>query len=125
MDATKMTYADDSFDMVLDKGTLDALIVSPSSHGKCDKSLETSQNLIKEMARVLKKKTGKWLIITHGNPIARMFMFNKALDVDEFKILYSKESSLFCGSLQSAFGLRPADQYNAIEAQEAAHQHDL
>ena len=85
MDATKMTFEDESFDVIIDKGTLDALI--------CATDLIMSTNLLKEQLRVLKKKTGKWYIISHGKPHSRMFMFNKAFDVSKYQIKYCKEST--------------------------------
>jgi len=83
MDATNMRFVDSEFDVVIDKGTLDALI--------CATDLVLSTKLLSEMSRVLKKEDGKMYIISHGNPNTRMFMFNLAFEVKDYKISYCKE----------------------------------
>ena len=64
MDATRMDFRDDSFDVVIDKGTYDALA--------CDETDKTMiRNLTKEMLRVT-RKDGAVVIITNGVPQKRM-----------------------------------------------------
>jgi ubiquinone/menaquinone biosynthesis C-methylase UbiE len=57
MDATKMSFENNSFDCSIDKGTLDAIM--------CGNDPLPPANLIKEMIRVT-KKGGNICIITHG-----------------------------------------------------------
>lgn len=66
MDATKMTYEDAFFDLVIDKGTLDALY--------CDSDNVVSFKMIQEMARVC-NPLGNLLIITYGTPEERKELF--------------------------------------------------
>lgn len=64
MDATRMDFRDDTFDVVIDKGTYDALA--------CDETDKTMiHNLTKEMLRVT-RKNGALVIITNGVPQKRM-----------------------------------------------------
>jgi len=64
MDATRMDFRDDCFDVVIDKGTYDALA--------CDETDKTMiRNLTKEMLRVT-AKNGAVVIITNGVPQKRM-----------------------------------------------------
>jgi ubiquinone/menaquinone biosynthesis C-methylase UbiE len=46
MDATQMTFAEGEFDVVIDKGTLDALA--------CGSDYEVTNKMLREMVRVLK-----------------------------------------------------------------------
>ena len=62
MDATKMDFRDNSFDITIDKGTYDALACSEN-----DKSM--IRNLYLEMIRVTKHAV---VIITNGTPEKRM-----------------------------------------------------
>lgn len=59
MDARKMVYEDDSWDAVIDKGTLDAML--------CDKEtgLTNARELTSEACRVLKKAAGIIVFISH------------------------------------------------------------
>ena len=68
MDATKMTFENNFFDCVIDKGTLDAIM--------CGNDPIPPANLIKEMYRVT-KKGGNFCIITHGEPETRLNYFEK------------------------------------------------
>lgn len=47
MDVCNMSYKDEEFDVVLDKGTLDALLY--------DKDYNFTDRMLKEMKRVMKK----------------------------------------------------------------------
>lgn len=70
MDAQALGYADASFDLVLDKGTLDAVI--------CDQnSGEILYNVFAECSRVL-KPGGVLLVVTHGAPADRTCYFDYA-----------------------------------------------
>jgi len=61
MDATKMTFQDNSFDVVFDKGTLDALYTG---------SAEMVKNVIPEVYRVL-RPGGIFVSVTFGAPRSR------------------------------------------------------
>lgn len=62
MDCTKMTYEDNYFDIVFDKGTLDALL--------CGDDIQFF-SAVNEVSRVL-KKGGYFIIITYGKPETRL-----------------------------------------------------
>lgn len=70
MDATKTDFKNQQFDIVIDKGTVDALI--------CGSDLDLSDALLKEMGRVV-KKDGKIFVITHSGPEGRKRVFQYAL----------------------------------------------
>ena len=82
MDATKMDFQDEEFDLVIDKGTLDALICGPD--------LEIPCKLIIEMMRVTKKKNGKIILISHGSPEGRRIIFKNTFGFKNFTYLFSK-----------------------------------
>lgn len=63
MDATNMTYNSNTFDCVIDKGTLDALM--------CSEDKKIPKKLISEMFRVT-NVNGYCTIITHGEPNYRL-----------------------------------------------------
>ena len=73
MDATNTTFEDNTFDVTLDKGTLDALM--------CAKNLEIPFNLIREMYRVTKSQK-YFVVITYGRPDERLNTFLEALKDD-------------------------------------------
>ena len=60
-----MSFQDEEFDFIIDKGTLDALL--------CGSGLENQ--LLKEISRVT-KKNGKMLVISHGNLQMRQPIFS-------------------------------------------------
>ena len=66
MDATKTSFKDEEFDVVIDKGTVDALI--------CGSDLSLSDTLLKEMGRVT-KRDGQIFVITHSGPEGRKRVF--------------------------------------------------
>ena len=67
MDATNMdTIKDNTFDVVIDKGTLDALISG--------KNPQICQKMLKQSIRIL-KKDGQIVLITYGSPEGRMKLF--------------------------------------------------
>lgn len=67
MDATDMnSISDQTFDVIIDKGTLDALI---SGH-----NIDICVKMLKESMRVL-KKNGQFILITYGSPQGRKKFF--------------------------------------------------
>lgn len=85
VDATRMAYRDNSFDLCVDKGTFDALA--------CGSDLEIPQRLLTEMLRVCKVAT---VIITSGTPEKRMKPFEAAgpARIEHYKVEVSKLASL-------------------------------
>lgn len=69
MDATKLDLPSESFDVVIDKGTLDAILCGTDSY-------ENAAAMLKEISRVL-KPAGSLLVITYGQPDTRMEHFEK------------------------------------------------
>ena len=67
VDIHHMTYADASFDGVVDKGTLDAIICG-------DETTCFPEKVVSEVFRVL-KNGGKYILITFGIPENRMSYF--------------------------------------------------
>ncbi|KAM7457357.1 hypothetical protein BLSTO_01881 [Blastocystis sp. subtype 1] len=70
MDIHHMTYADASFDVVLDKGTLDAVICG-------DETTCFPEKVVSEVYRVL-KTGGIYMLITFGMPENRLSYFENA-----------------------------------------------
>ena len=68
VDATRCPFRSQSFDLVLDKGTFDALACSPHS--------PLPDLVISEMARLAR---GALIIITHGKPELRLSRFQAAI----------------------------------------------
>ena len=69
MDATKMNYRDNSFDVCIDKGTFDALACGPDRTVIC--------NLMQEMLRVASHSV---VVISSGTPNKRMQSFAEFLN---------------------------------------------
>ena len=91
MDATKMTFENNFFDCVIDKGTLDAIM--------CGNDSVPPANLIKEMYRVT-KKGGHFCIITHGEPESRLNYFEKFKNENcDFDIKYETINLSFMANL--------------------------
>lgn len=67
MDVHHMTYDDESFDVILDKGTLDAIICG-------DESSSNPEQALLEVNRVL-KKNGVYICISYGMPEYRLDYF--------------------------------------------------
>jgi antirestriction protein len=83
MDATHMTFEDESFEVVIDKGTLDALM--------CAKDLNIIKNIIQEMTRVLTKQ-GQLFVVSHGNPDSRRVLFKNCINLDDYEFYFSKQN---------------------------------
>lgn len=66
MDATKMSYPDGHFDVVLDKGTLDALISG--------KNFDICEEMLRDCMRVTNPE-GQLIQITYGSPEGRRKVF--------------------------------------------------
>ena len=69
MDATKMNYRDNSFDVCVDKGTFDALACGPDRSVIC--------NLMQEMLRVASHSV---VVVSSGTPDRRMNYFSEFLE---------------------------------------------
>src|SRR3990167_231962 len=83
-DATNMKeFTDNTFDVVIDKGTLDALV--------CDNDDLIPTRMIQEMFRVT-KVGGHMFIITHSAPSQRAPLFNKCLEGLTCEITYCRQS---------------------------------
>ena len=82
MDARKMSFADAEFDIVIDKGTLDAVLTEQKSVWEVEPELEQQINLmLSEISRVLKPNNSKFIYITFGQKHFRQ----KLLDKPDFK----------------------------------------
>ena len=64
MDVCDMTYKDETFDLIIDKSTIDALLCG-------DHSFMIVAKMLKEISRVL-KTGGYYVIISYGKPESRM-----------------------------------------------------
>ena len=69
MDCTKMTFPDNSFDMVFDKGTVDCIFCS-------DSPIESVYNTLSEVERVL-KTGGLFFLISYSKPESRVYIFKQ------------------------------------------------
>ena len=83
MDATKMTFPDDSFEAVIDKGTLDAL--------NCALDNQLSYDLVREMYRVC-RVGGRVFIVTHTCPDERGKILDTIFDPSKTRIRYCLQS---------------------------------
>ena len=93
MDATNMTFEDNKFDCVIDKGTLDALM--------CSEGIDLPKKLIQEMYRVT-KIGGYFTIVTHGDPECRVSLFEKSLSSDVYELQHEKIKLSFMSNLINA-----------------------
>ena len=75
MDATKMSYKDGQFDIIIDKGTLDALVSG--------KNYDVCTSMLKECMRVC-KENGQVIQITYGSPEGRRKVFEKAYPFNKY-----------------------------------------
>jgi hypothetical protein len=81
MDATSLTYESESFDLVIDKGTIDAVI--------CGDDLQIPLDIMKEMCRVTKEE-GNVMLITNSGAPGRKMLFEAAVDKTKFETSYTK-----------------------------------
>lgn len=78
MDARAMEFEDGSFDIALDKGTLDSVLVNFIFHLQCGESSATNtQKMISEVHRVLGPK-GIYICISYGLPEHRLSYLEKS-----------------------------------------------
>lgn len=103
MDATDMnTIGDHEFDVVLDKGTLDALI-SGKNMDICDK-------MLRESMRVL-KKDGQFILITYGSPEGRKKLFESSLGLTKYDYYFTQvdlsSMSTLINLMRSNLGNKP------------------
>ena len=82
MDATQLAFSDETFDFVIEKGTLDAVC--------CSDDYSIPNSILKEMLRVV-KKDGFILFITHGNPSYRQVLFENNYDPEQVEIQYRQQ----------------------------------
>ena len=83
MDATRMTFEDEFFHVVFDKGTLDALVCAPTQ--------EIPKSMLKEMLRVC-KVGGLIYVVTHSCPEDRGEMLDELFDPLKTEIDYCQQS---------------------------------
>lgn len=69
MDCTRMTYANETFDVAIDKSTIDALLCGDNAYVMVAK-------MTKEIQRVL-KTGGVYIAISYGKPESRGFHFER------------------------------------------------
>jgi ubiquinone/menaquinone biosynthesis C-methylase UbiE len=81
MDVCEMAYKDETFDLIIDKSTIDALLCS-------DHSFMIVAKMLKEISRVL-KTGGYYVIISYGQPENRMIHLERdhlAFDIQIYTI---------------------------------------
>ena len=83
MDATKMIFEDNSYDLVIDKGTIDALF--------CGDDVSIVWGIISEMKRVCKQE-GYIMLVMHSGPQGRRFLFEQCVPVNDYEVNWAKES---------------------------------
>lgn len=69
MDCTRLEYESETFDLVLDKSTLDAIVCASHAYRKV-------AMMLREVQRVL-KVGGIYIVITFGEPSRRMLHFER------------------------------------------------
>lgn len=81
MDATKMDFSNETFDLCIDKGTLDAVL--------CADTNELGFKLIEEMYRVT-KINGFFVIISHTSVDLRLSLFMNILEFGTYELSYKE-----------------------------------
>lgn len=71
-DARKLDYISDSFDIIIDKGTMDAML----SEKNREKGVINAKLMVKEMIRLVTRKHGLVMVVSHIEP-----------DTEEFSVL--------------------------------------
>lgn len=82
MDGTKMTFEDNTFDLVIDKGTVDALF--------CGDDISIIWGIVSEMKRVC-KQDGYMMMVMHSGPQGRRFLFEQCIPVEGYEVHWGKE----------------------------------
>lgn len=88
MDVTNMKYKDETFDLIVDKSTIDSLLCSTHAFMNVAK-------MTKEISRVL-KEGGIYLIISYGKPESRMMHLERdhlAFDIQIYTIKREEDNS--------------------------------
>lgn len=80
-DATALSFEDGSFDCVIDKGTVDALV--------CGEHIDSCLKLYREMARVT-KAGAQFIVITYMGPKGRQLLYEDSIPAEQFITFYSK-----------------------------------
>mmetsp|Transcript_4641 Transcript_4641/g.6786 ORF Transcript_4641/g.6786 Transcript_4641/m.6786 type:complete len:368 (-) Transcript_4641:194-1297(-) len=71
VDVTKsLPFPDDSFDLIICKGALDAILCSPGS-------IANAASMMEECSRVLDRRHGIMFVVSHGSPDNRLVYFEK------------------------------------------------
>ena len=86
MDVCEMAYKDETFDLIIDKSTIDALLCG-------DHSYMIVAKMLKEISRVL-KTGGYYIIISYGQPENRMIHLERdhlAFDIQIYTIKRQEE----------------------------------
>ena len=61
MDARKVSFEDNSFDFVVDKGTIDAMLCSEDE----EQAFANVRSIVSEALRIMKKSSAKFMIVSH------------------------------------------------------------
>ena len=67
MDVRKMTYADETFDLIIDKSTIDAILCADTPYLNVTKMLSECQRVL--------KTGGRYVANSFGNPVYREYLF--------------------------------------------------
>ncbi len=96
VDATRMAYRDNSFDLCIDKGTFDALA--------CGNDTEVPLRLLSEMMRVCRTAT---VIVTSGTPEKRLCYFEKVCSKIEYQQIEVSKLAQLINILRTELKDRP------------------
>ena len=96
IDATRMAYRDNTFDLCIDKGTFDALA--------CGNNTEIPLRLLQEMMRVCSKAT---VIITSGGPDKRLPVFEKVCSNIQYEKIEVSKLAQLINILRTELGNKP------------------
>ena len=83
MDACNMSFEDESFDVVVDKGTMDAVL--------CGEAYDIPNKMLQEMYRVVKKDCCV-MLVTHGNVANRKFLFEWNFTPQSTSVTYRQQT---------------------------------
>lgn len=83
MDCTDMPFKDQSFDLVIDKGTVDAVI--------CGDDLTPVLTMLREMCRVT-KISGHTMIVSNAAPQSRKMIFEDSVPTKDFETQYIRQT---------------------------------